>query len=49
MTTILLILEGERTEPNVLKNLETCFFTHDDKKKEFHYALKQTSLDSMMH
>ncbi len=40
MTTILLILEGERTEPNVLKNLETCFFTHDDKKQRISLCFK---------
>jgi hypothetical protein len=30
MTTILFILEGERTEPSILKKLETSFFNKDD-------------------
>ena len=40
MTTILFILEGENTEPSILKKLETCFFTHDTNKQRISLCFK---------
>lgn len=40
MTTILLILEGEKTEPSILKKLETCFFANDDNKQRISLCFK---------
>lgn len=40
MTTILFIFEGERTEPDILKKLETCFFTNDKNKQRISSSFK---------
>jgi len=40
MTTILFILEGERTEPSILKKLETSFFNKDDNKQRISVCFK---------
>ena len=40
MTTILFILEGERTEPSILKKLETSFFNNGDNKQRISVCFK---------
>lgn len=40
MTTILLIFEGERIEPGILKKLETSFFSNENTKKRISVCFK---------